>query len=218
MIGRLQRQLADLYGVDASHDVRDFLITDPALARALGGTTLLPDTEETVLLTEEDDGIALSIFLDQEMLDRLDSADPLRRLQAEQLADLCTVLEGISHFNYLIWCAGLDRSVTLLELEMQAEVDKFVATHMLMMEQGERELVSKLHSWLFDSVRFRAEMEPEQLERYRAANGYASRFCHKLHEPLVDGNDEVIDELRAFYRLSQQGKISHIHTRTLSNV
>lgn len=213
MLDLLQRKLENLYGVESQHDVRDFLITDPTLARALGGAALIPDTDETVLVTEDEDGLALSVYLDRDMLDRLDSADPLRRLRSEQLGDLWTVLEGVSHFSYLVWSAVRNRSVTLLELEMQAEVDKFVATHQLVMEQGRLDLLSQLHGRLFDSYRFRAELKPQEVERYRAANDYASRFCHKLREPLVDGNDAVIAELRAFYRLSQQGKISHIHSR-----
>ena len=38
----------------------------------------------------------------------------------------CLALEGVSHFLYLIWNASFDRSVTLLEMELQAEIDKFV--------------------------------------------------------------------------------------------
>ena len=70
------------------------------------------------------------------MLGRLDSADPLNSLEASQLDDLWKVLEGISHFNYLVLRAADDRSVTLLELELQAEVDKFVGTYLLLLEQG----------------------------------------------------------------------------------
>lgn len=213
MLNTLQRQLTDINGIDSGHDIRDFLITDRTIADALGQGRLLATTDETVLVTEDEGGLAMSVYLDKAILDRLDSGNPMTRLRADQLSDLWTVLEGISHFNYLAWCAERDRSVTLLELEMQAEVDKFVASLSLVVAQGEQELLTKLHSWLFESVSFNAELTEEQLQRYRAANEYAGRFCHGIREPLIDGSPDAMTELRQFYRLSQQGKISHIHSR-----
>lgn len=213
MLDLLQQQLTDINGIESGHDIRDFLITDRAIADALGQGSLLTTTDETVLVTEDEDGLALSVFLDKAILDRLDSANPMTRLRADQLSDLWTVIEGVSHFNYLAWCAGRDRSVTLLELEMQAEVDKFVASLSLVVAQGKQELLTKLHSWLFESVSFNSELTGEQHERYRAANEYAGRFCHGLREPLIDGSPDAVTELRQFSRLSQQGKISHIHSR-----
>lgn len=212
MLSELQRRLDDLYRVDHGHDVNDYLITDPALARLIGRDAMITNTEETVLLRQDDDGLALSLFLDGNLLDRLNSADPLSRLRAEQLADLWTVLEGISHFVYIIGRASRDRSVTLLELEMQAEVDKFVSTILLAIDQGDNDLVNHMHGWLFDSVGFRSELDPDQYERYRAANDYASRFCHALRQGLIEGRDIVLEELRRFYHLSQTQKISHIHS------
>ncbi len=46
-----------------------------------------------------------------------------------------TALEGVSHFVYLAWNAGHDKPVSLLELEMQAEVDKYVGSYWLMRRQ-----------------------------------------------------------------------------------
>ena len=213
MLDLLQRQLTDINGIDAEHDIRDYLITDRALADALGQGRLLTTSDETVLVSEDEEGMALSVFLDEAMLERLDSADPMTRLCAEQLDDFWKVLEGVSHFNYLAWCAKRDRPVTLLELEMQAEVDKFVASLALVIAQGERDMIDGLHGWLFESVTFNTELTDTQLERYRAANEYAGRFCHGLRTPLIDGSPDAMHELRQFYRLSQQGKISHIHSR-----
>jgi len=213
MLSELQQQLNDIYRVDRAHDVRDYLITDPALARLLGRGAMLTNTDESVLLVEEEDGIALSVFLDGDLLERLGAADPMTNLRPHQLADLWTVLEGISHFNYLVWSASRARPVTLLELELQAEVDKFVSTLLLALDQGDRELVNRLHGWLFDKVSFRSELEPKQVERYRAANEYAARLCHGLRHGLIEGSTLALEELRRFYRLTQTEKISHIHSR-----
>lgn len=216
MLDRLQQRLSSIYGVDSRHDIRDFLITDRAVARALGRDQLIPNTDESVLLAEDEDGIALSVFLDRDMLERLDSADPLTRLEAGQLDDLWKVVEGVSHFNYLVWCAAQDRSVTLLELEMQAEVDKFVSTFLLLLEQGDVAMTEKLHGWLFEACHLSDELDERQRERYAAASDYASRFCHRLRERLAGRDRSVWPELRYFYRLTQNDKISHIRSRALT--
>ena len=216
MLATLQRQLNDINQAGTGHDVRDFLVTDPTLARCLGQESMLADTRETLLMSEDEDGLALSLFLDSAVIERLETSDPLTRLRAHQLEDLWLVLEGVSHFNCVAWRAVRDRSVSLLELELQAEIDKFVATTLLAMSQGRKNLLKCLHGWLFDEIRFRDDLDCEQVERYRAANDYAARFCHSLKDRLISHDDGVLPELRRFYRLPMTDKVSHIHTQSLT--
>lgn len=215
MLSELQEHLTSIYRVDPGYDVRDFLITDPVLAGLLGQGSLIPSTEETVLVRQDDDGLALSVFLDNDMLSRLENTNPLQELQASQLNDLWTVLEGISHFNYLVWRARKNRSVSLLELEMQGEVDKFVGTFLMALSQDDGDLAERLHGWLFDEVRFHPQLSRDQHERYSTANSYAARFCHGLRQRLARDSRQGLTELRHFYRLSQRDKISHIHAQSL---
>lgn len=216
MLRQLQQQMSDLYQVGTGHDVRDFLITDPALAQALGGGAMLANTSETLLMHEDGGSMSLSLFLERELLDRLESRNPLDDLQTDQLDDLWKVMEGLSHFNCMVWKASHDRAVSLLELELQAEIDKFVATMQLAIEQRDGHLLSRLHTWLFDEVSFNDGLDGEQLHRYRAANEYAARFCRGLRERLIADDVQAISELRQFYRLPLTDKISHIHARAWS--
>ncbi len=213
VLSKLQKHLSEIYQVQPGYDVTDFIVTDPTLAKMLGSEALNPNTDESVLLIEDDEGMALSVYLDSQMLGRLGRENPMRALKASCLNDLWTVLEGVSHFNYLVWSAGRDRSVTLLELEMQAEVDKFISTWLMAQNQDECEFADRLHGWLFDKVRFRPELNECEYERYRTANDYAARFCHGLVRRLLDDCDGTINELRRFYRLKQSDKISHIHAQ-----
>ena len=214
MLSQLQEHLTNIYRVDPGYDVNDFLITDPVIAEILAKGSMIRETEESVLLQEDEDGLALSVFLDSAMLSRLKDANPLQELQVNQLKDLWTVLEGISHFNYIAWRARKNRSVSLLELEMQGEVDKFVSTFFLALDQEDSELAVNLHGWLFDDVRFNPRLSKDQRERYTTANNYAARFCHGLRKRLARDSREGLHELRHFYRLSQREKISHIHTQS----
>ena len=205
-----------IYQVGPGYDVRDFLITDPRLAEILGQGNVLKNTCETLLVSEDEEGLAMSLFLDGEMLGRLEDANPFEQLRPEQLEDFCTVLEGISHFNCVAWKASQDRAVSLLELELQAEVDKFVTTTLLALAQRDNELLRRLHGWLFDEVSFHEDLADDDLERYRAANEYAARFCQRLSRCLLDDDARALSELRRFFRLQLPDKISHIHSRVLS--
>lgn len=216
MLARLQQQLRDTYQTDHDYDVRDFLITDPGMAKAIGGDSVLTNNGESLFLCEEDDGLSLSLYLENEILRRLEEADPASPIAAANLDDLCKVIEGLSHFNYVVWRASRDRAVTLLELELQAEVDKFVSTMQLACEQQDAELMNVLHKKLFDEIRFSEHLDEEQAERYRAANEYAARFCRRLRDRFLQ-NGDALEELRTFFRLPLRQKISHIHSASFGN-
>jgi hypothetical protein len=209
MLNSLQNHLHDIYRADSGYDVSDFLITDRALASVLGSHPLPDDRHESVFVEYDDGDIGLSVFLDQDLLGRVDGLDPLECLQSGNLEDLALILEGVSHFNYLAWSATCDKTVTLLELELQAEVDKFVATCLLALQENEPDLARGLHKRIFDDVQFCDSLSREQHERYRLANEYAARFCHRISGRLGVGRGR--QELHDFYRMTQSEKISHIH-------
>ena len=118
MLKRLQQQLHDINRSDAGYDIHDFLVTDARIARAISGGDVLTHSGEAMLLSEDEDGVALSLYLDESLLERLKADDPAAALSSSLLDNLCKVIEGLSHFNYVAWRAIRDRSVTLLELEL----------------------------------------------------------------------------------------------------
>lgn len=121
LLGQLQSLLSDLYALEMPYDVNDFLITDERIAAALDAEGR--STEEKLLISEdEEESAGVSLYLQAELLERLQRNDPSQRLDGENLNDFWTALEGISHFVYYAWNADLDKSVTLLEMELQAEV------------------------------------------------------------------------------------------------
>jgi hypothetical protein len=120
VVRQLQSLLAGIYDVPLSQDVAQFLLTDRSM---LPGALPATRTEEQLLVAEDADGVSIGLFLDPAVLARLAAANPLEALNGENLADYWTALEGVSHFVYLAWNAAHDRPVSLLELELQAEID-----------------------------------------------------------------------------------------------
>ena len=211
VLADFQTLLAEIYQLDVAYDVDDFVITDPELAGLLGGDGR--DVEEKLLIAERDGQAEVALYLEAGVVERLSARDPLHRLDERNLADFWTALEGVSHFAYYAWNAALEKPVRLLEMELQAEVDKFIATAVLLGRQGERPPAG-LHQWLFDLPRFDRRLSPDELERYRLANRYAGKYCLKLAPALEDGSlgDAMREELLRFYRLTQPSKIRHIES------
>ena len=207
LLGKLEAMLHELYALEVGYAVSDFLITDPELARRLdaGGRKI----DEKLLIAEADGEADVALYLERELLDRLDRHDPLTKLDGDNLADFWSALEGVSHFTYYAWNAQLEKSVTLLEMELQAEVDKYVVTTLLLLRQGQRQ-PRGLHHWLFEMPRLDERLDAEELDRYRRANRYAGKYCRKLDPALAAADEGTRSELRRFYRLSQASKIEHI--------
>jgi hypothetical protein len=208
----LQSLLGRLYDVELPYDVYDFLVTDRT---SVGASTNERRTlDEELLLAESTDGAGVALYLDPEILSRLEAADPHRALTEKNLADYCTALEGVSHFVYSIYGLERDMPVSLLELETQAEVDKYAITVFLMAEQqGGEAYPAQVHARLFDRVSFDVRLEPDQYERYRTAHDLAARYCRRLERRFVNRGtlkiEAMLRELRSFYRLRHTAKLRH---------
>lgn len=207
LLAKLEAMLHELYALEVGYAVSDFLITDPEVARSLdaGGRNV----DEKLLIAEADGEADVALYIEQDLLERLERHDPLRKLDGRNLADFWAALEGVSHFTCYAWNAARDKTVSLFELELQAEVDKFVTTARLLREQTGRE-PDGLHGWLFDSPTLAAELAEEERERYRLANRYAAKYCRRLFSKTGDDEAAAQRELRRFYRLSQTSKLAHI--------
>jgi hypothetical protein len=211
VLQQLQDLLAGIYDLPMQHRVYDFLFTE---RERLPQTLRESNTDEQLLVLDEGGAAAVGLFLDPQLLERLALANPLEALHAGNLADYWTALEGVSHFIYLAWNAGHDRGVSLLELELQAEIDKYVSSWLLLREQDPARYPAELHRLLFERSRVDVRLAGERCELYREANQYAARFCRRLERQLSDREAptgrEVLAELRRFYRLSRERKMTHI--------
>ena len=209
----LQSLLGRLYDVEIDYDVYDFLVTDRRDLKGLEPGNDGRDSEEELLLAEAPDGAGVALYLDPSLLERLEGADPAEALTEQNLADYCTALEGVSHFVYSAWRLDQDLPVSLLELETQAEVDKYAVTVFLLAEQQGGAYPAQVHARLFDRVSFDSRLEPDQYHRYRTAHRCAARYCRRLEHRFVKRGqariEALVRELRIFYRLGSTAKLSH---------
>src|SRR5215510_14653658 len=95
MLVYLQRGLEQLYRLEPSPDVRDFMLDEAA--RQKMGLARLP--REQLLLVQSSEGeLEVGLFVDPRTIENLERNDPRRGLGEHNLADLCLAVEGVSHF------------------------------------------------------------------------------------------------------------------------
>ncbi len=210
----LQGEIEAIYGVEAPR-VGEFLVGRDG-ARAAGAE---PRAPEALLVAEDGGGLSLGLYLDESVLRRAAAADPHhprpQLTRRSRLDDVACAAEGVSHFVYLAVRAEADRPVSLLELEVQAEVDKFALLVLHLWRRGLRRLSGALRRRLFDGVGYRAWLGEEALDRYRTANRLGSGYARWLEGRFVEAADAegLLRELRASYRLGGGEKLGHLARR-----
>ena len=185
LAARVQAGLERIYQLDRVADVGDFLH---------GGE----EGEREVLLVRESDDGSLEVSL---RLPRFETQDA-------SLDALCQVIEGVSHFVYVVERARTRRETTQLELELQAEVDKWVVLA-ASMRSFDAETSAGLRARLYEAVRFDQGGDSEVGERYRVANDAAHSFVRRLERDYVrkERYGDMRSELRRFFQVGQEEKL-----------
>jgi hypothetical protein len=206
MLGRLQRGLEELYRVETQVQVDDFVID--ADTREQMGVARAP--REQLLLSERDGELEIGLFVCDRALDNLARRDPSRRLDDGNLGDFLLAIEGVSHFVYVVWRAHAARPVSALELELQAEVDKYVTC--LLTTEADGDGSDRLRRRLFEQFELCEDLDDAERDRYRVANANAAAYSASLERRFVRRRRvaDMLAELRRFYRLPLDGKLDFI--------
>jgi hypothetical protein len=184
----VQERLERYYALESAPRVADFVVYAEGV-------------RETTLVRQTPDGVDLAVVLPASMG---------RPSSATTVDELLQVVEGVSHFLYLAERARTERPATHLELELQAEVDKFV---LLVLEPRLRRMhrwhrstrARRVHETLYTRVRHLYAETTDAGRRYRLANDLAARMMRRV----LDDHDaeRTRGVLRRFYRAGQADKI-----------
>lgn len=201
----VQRRLENLYALEPESPVTDFLIAEE-------DATSYPGGGSRTLVKEDDGALSVGVVLEEGLCADLARNDPRVRLTADNLAPFCTLIEEVSHFLYVLFCARCERSITQLELELQGEVDKYVTAVVFLSLQNEGAVSPRLRDLLFRHYRLADGMSAERAERYRTASGLAERYCAHLETRFLRRArlSDLAREARRFYRLGQREKLEAI--------
>lgn len=182
--GRVQRDIERFYRLERAPSVEPFLRTTDGEER------------EAVRIRDAEDGAV-----------EIEVLAP-RLSEGSDLDAVCQLIEGVSHFVYVADRARRGLPATQLELELQAEIDKYVLLA-LGSERFDARAARAIHVRLYESVRFCHPQGTEAGDRYRLANDLAARMVRRLEVLYAEKGrlGELRDALTRFYRMGQAEKI-----------
>jgi hypothetical protein len=179
----LQDELQSLYRIEGCPPVDHFRVRAPEHGR------------EALLIRHADDGVVdLGLHLSPEVRA---SAEAALESPHVDLDGVCAAIEGVSHFVYFTRWAE-HRPMSRLELELQAEIDKFLV---LWSNLEGRSLFLRL----FEDVRLVDE------DRYRVAHREGRRYAAWLLRQREAGRTaEALEDARRLYRSPLPVKLDRI--------
>ena len=204
-------------------DISPFIVGDAGFARHYWGRPTVRSVGSgaagawadpigaRTLVRQEGGELKLAIYYPDRLIENLERNDPGRSLSAGNVDDFATLVEELDHFLTIADRHRAGAEVSLLELELHANVTKelvlafFVARH-----RGAARLGSAEHAWirhhLFGKVDYDEEDRAVQV-RYRDAAALAVRYLDHLRTmPL----GERAAELRRFHRRTHHQKLAGI--------
>ncbi|MBC7794691.1 MAG: hypothetical protein H7Z43_13385 [Clostridia bacterium] len=166
---------------------------------------------EQLFIQESGNETDIALYIQPGILEHLDGVAPEQRSNEANFEAYCIALEGVSHFVLYVFRSVQELQVTALELELQAEIDKFVTAWeqraaVTADKNGEAKHLSRI---IFDNYELRAEVAPEEVDRYHVATRAAKRYCQKLVTKY--GRDQSSErmhrDVREYYRLGLADKL-----------
>lgn len=207
---RLQRMLESVYRIDGALNVADFRIAREAMQSVL---PMRPETRESLLVHHSEDVTHLALFICDEVMDRAAAffaalSVPGQGLH-QHLDAMCVATEGVSHFVYFTFCGERqERAVSQVELELQAEIDKYLVLRTVCGLGGEA-----LIEALFEDFQLDAQLSFEEAARYQTANRAARRYARWLDRALREAAPHALNDARDLYRKPMSEKLEHIERR-----
>jgi len=202
-IDGIYKTLCELYDIHDTLDINRYLTMslDGKNSAEVGSGS---SNREMLLIRENDGYLEIGLFIDPSILTAIESDEPLNHLD-----ELACAIEGTSHFLYFMERAQRGIPLSMLELELQAEVDKFLMIH-LTAEKNEGGTSPQLFQKLFQDFSLTKELSPEEVERYTTANYFAAKYCAFLRDRFFNPLKmcELTSKAREFFSLNLEGKLS----------
>jgi hypothetical protein len=218
VLQKIQNDFEKIYRVNLNLAITDFLINKKIFS-SLYDQSHSPCTADNIrgmtLLYPDDKSLDVAVYIQEKIIANLQSNDPSKRLDLYNISDFFVLAEEVSHFMYAAWKAKNYIPITHLELELQAEVDKFILSSLYLSMQNQDHTHTSLKEVLFADPFLQDGITSEQRRRYLMANHFASRYCHFLEKTYLRQAMlwEMIEEVRIFYRLNQAEKLSSINQK-----
>lgn len=198
LLNEIQRRLERLYSIQEFPPIEHFLIgTDEFKERY---PHLRPAPQ--VLLQERKGELCLAVHLGDDQVQKIHEGG----WSNMHLQDFASSIEEISHFVYLAFSASEEKEISLLDIEVQAEIDKYL----MAMEYFPEE--AGLFSRLFESIGYADGLKHDERERYEEANRLGAKLAKWIEKNHEEGrlSIDTLRFLRSFYRMASPKRLNKV--------
>jgi hypothetical protein len=182
----------------------------------LGLRTLYPNGEREarseagagarLLVRETGDGVHACIYYPDAMIRQLEAKPPQSGVNDDNVEAFAVLVEELDHLLMTAERAHDGRGVSLLELEVQANVSKELVLSRFLSRRGRR-LAPERKAWLRHHLfhgRAYSDSDPGVRARYNEASRLALKFLDTLSRCPAPRR---VERLRAFHRAPLAGKV-----------
>jgi len=162
-----------------------------------------------LLVRETDTGVLACIYYPDAMIRRLEEKPPQQGLDDDNVDAFAVLVEELDHLLVAAERVHAGRGVSLLELELQANVSKDLVLSRFLVQRRQR-LDRDRRAWLRKHLfhgRNYCDDDPGTRGRYDEASRFALRFLRSLETLPVTRR---LEALRRFHRASLAGKMEMI--------
>jgi hypothetical protein len=203
----VQGLLERTYGMTTGVDAASFVIGDLGYRRFFvevrsGG----PERGARTLVRETDEGVRAAIYFPDGMIERLEAHPPQRGVGEWNVDAFAALIEEVDHLLCIAEAAHRGRPVSLLELELHADVSKALVLARFLAGSSGRPLDAGRRTWLRFHLFHKGEWageDPAERARYHEAARLALRFLDGLERCPPHARLQV---LRDFHAVGGAGK------------
>jgi len=218
LIKELQKKIEKTYALDTGiTNIEQYIIGDKGYEEFYANeeirTVVNSHSGARVLLREAEDALKVSIYYPDALIRKLEDNDPRLGIHDENI-DLCaSFIEELDHFLFIAQNYKSNRPFSLLELELQANVTKYLVLKYFIALQNRSLRLSKfdreyIRHHLFYKRKFDIEDTLER-KRYEDAGKFGMMYTEQID---LLSHEERLRDLRQFSRMTCPSKIRHIQS------
>ena len=218
LIKELQRKIEKTYALNTGiTNIEQYIIGDKGYeefyAKEKIRMVVNSHSGAKVLIRDAGETLKVSIYYPDELIRELESNDPRLSLHDGNV-DLCaSFVEELDHFLFIAQNYKQNRPFSLLELELQANVTKYLVLKYFIVLQNKSIKLSKfdkeyIRYHLFYKRKYDIE---DTSERKRYEDAVKFGMMYTKHIDLLPQEDRLRD-LRQFSRMTCPSKIRHIQS------
>ncbi|ODS31898.1 MAG: hypothetical protein SCARUB_02978 [Candidatus Scalindua rubra] len=218
LIKELQRKIEKTYALDTGiTNIEQYIIGDRGYrelyAKEEIRTVVNSHSGAKVFIRDAGHALKVNIYYPDELIRELENNDPRLGLHDDNIDVCASFIEELDHFLFIAQNYKLNRPFSLLELELQANVTKYLVLKYFIALQNKSIKLSKfdkeyIRYHLFYKRKYDIEDTSER-KRYEDAGTFGMLYTKYID--LLPQEDRLRD-LRQFSRMTCPSKIRHIQS------